>query len=142
MFAINPLSVARYRQPHSTSGAKSDAADAHRLAEIVRVGRVHHRPVAADSEIGEAIKLVARSHQTMIWERARHVLRFRSALREYFPAALTAFGDLDEPDTLALLTTAPDLDRAARLSRSKIAAASKQANRRRSPHRSPSRLSR
>jgi transposase len=130
VFAINPLSVARYRQRHSTSGAKSDAADAHLLAEIVRLDRAHHRPVAADSEMGEAIKLVARSHQTIIWERTRHVLRLRSALREYFPAALTAFGDLDEPDTLALLTAAPDPDRAARLPRSKIAAVLRQANRR------------
>ena len=29
VFAINPMQVARYRQRHSTSGAKSDAADAH-----------------------------------------------------------------------------------------------------------------
>ncbi len=33
VFAINPLSAARYRQRHSTSGAKSDAGDAHVLAE-------------------------------------------------------------------------------------------------------------
>jgi len=39
-------------------------------------------------------------------------------------------GDLDEPDTLALLTAAPDPDRAARLSTSRIAAALQRANRR------------
>jgi transposase len=60
VFAINPMSVARYRERHSTSGAKSDAGDAHVLAEIVRLDRGHHRPVAGDSELGEAIKLVAR----------------------------------------------------------------------------------
>ena len=130
VFAINPMSTARYRERHSTSGAKSDAGDAHVLAEIVRLDRAHHRPVAVDSDNGEAMKLVARSHQTMIWERTRHVLRLRSALREYFPAALSAFGDLDEPDTLALLTAAPDPDRAARLSKARIAAALKRANRR------------
>jgi transposase len=47
VFPINPLSVARYRERHSTSGAKSDAADAHLLAEIVRLDRAHHRPVEA-----------------------------------------------------------------------------------------------
>jgi hypothetical protein len=62
--------------------------------------RAHHRPVAGDSTDGEAIKLVARSHQTMIWERTRHVLRLRSTLREYFPAALDTFADLDEPGVL------------------------------------------
>jgi hypothetical protein len=130
VFAINPMSTARYRERHSTSGAKSDAGDAHVLAEIVRLDRAHHRAVAVDSDNGVAMKLVARSHQTMIWERTRHVLRLRSALREYFPAALSALGDLDEPDTLALLTAAPDPDRAARLSKARIAAALKRANRR------------
>jgi transposase len=66
VFAINPMSVARYRERHSTSGAKSDAADAHVLAEIVRLDRAHHRPVAGDSELVEAIKLVARAHQSLV----------------------------------------------------------------------------
>jgi len=39
VFAINPMQVARYRERHSTSGAKSDAGDAHVLAEIVRLDR-------------------------------------------------------------------------------------------------------
>ena len=94
MFAINPLSVARYRERHSTSGAKSDAGDAHVLAEIVRLDRDHHRPIAGDSDRVDAVKLVARAHQTLIWERTRQVLRLRTALREYFPAAVEAFDDL------------------------------------------------
>jgi transposase len=130
VYAINPKKAAEYRGRHSTSGAKSDPGDAHVLAEIVRLDRAHHRPVAGDSETGEAMKLVARSHQTLIWERTRHVLRLRSTLREYYPAALTAFGDLDEPDTLELLAAAPDPDTAARLSTTKIAAALRRANRR------------
>ena len=114
VFAINPMSVARYRERHSTSGAKSDAGDAHVLAEIVRLDRSHHRPVAGDSELSEAIKLVARSHQSLVWDRTRHVLRLRGVLREFFPAAMEAFADLDAPDALELLAAAPDPDRAAR----------------------------
>ena len=130
VFAINPKATARYRERHSMSGAKSDPGDAHVLAEIVRLDRAHHRPVAGDTADGEAIKLVARSHQTMIWERTRHVLRLRSTLREYFPAALDTFADLDEPDALELLAAAPDPDRAARLSKAKITGALKRARRR------------
>jgi hypothetical protein len=48
VYAINPMSVARYRERHSTSGAKSDAGDAHVLAEIVRLDHAHHRPIAGD----------------------------------------------------------------------------------------------
>ena len=65
VFPINPMSVARYQERHSTSRAKSDTADAHLLAEIVRLNRAHHRPVTADSAQGEAIKLVARAHQSL-----------------------------------------------------------------------------
>ena len=32
VLAVNPMSTSRYRERHSTSGAKSDAADAHLLA--------------------------------------------------------------------------------------------------------------
>lgn len=85
VFAINPLSAARYRQRHSTSGAKSDAGDAHVLAEIVRLDRDHHRAVAGDSDLADAVKLLARAHQTAVWERTRHVLRLRSTLRETSP---------------------------------------------------------
>jgi hypothetical protein len=133
VFAINPLSTARYRERHSTSKAKSDAGDAHVLAEIVRLDRDHHRPIAGDSAAGEAMKLVARSHQSMIWDRTRHVLRLGSALREYFPSALTAFPDLDAPDALAVLAAAPDPDRAARLSIARISAALRKAGRRDMP---------
>jgi transposase len=130
VFPLNPMSVARYRERHSTSGAKSDSADAHLLAEIVRLDRAHHRPVAGDSSEAEAVKLVARAHQSLIWDRSRHVLRLRAALREFFPAALEAFADLDAPDTLELLGRAPDPDAAAALSQAKIAAALGRANRR------------
>src|SRR4029078_5250135 len=122
---------ARYRERHSTSGAKSDAADAQLLAEIVRLDRAHHRPVAEDNDMGEAIKLTDRNHQTLIWDRSRHVARLRSTLREYFPAALLAFEDLDAPDALQLLARAPDPDQAARLSAAAIAASLNHAHRRR-----------
>lgn len=130
VFAINPMQVARYRQRHSTSGAKSDAADAHLLAEIVRLDREHHRAIAGDSADAEAVKLVARSHQSLIWDRTRHVLRLRSALREFFPAALEAFDELAAPDALELLGRAPDPARAARLSRSQLVSALRRARRR------------
>ena len=46
---------------HSTSGAKSDAGDAHMLAEIVRLDRDHHRQVAGDTDLVDAVKLMARA---------------------------------------------------------------------------------
>ncbi len=129
VLAINPLSVARYRERHSTSGAKSDAGDAHVLAEIVRLDRDHHRVIAGDSELADAVKLLARAHQTAIWERTRHVLRLRSVLLEFFPAAVEAFDDLAAADALTLLARAPDPARAAKLTRGQLAAALRTARR-------------
>lgn len=130
VFAINPMQVARHRERHSTSGAKSDAGDAHSLADMVRTDAHQLRPVAGDSDLAEGIKVVARAHQSMIWDRQRHVLRLRSALREFFPAALEAFDDLTATDTLELLDAAPDPEAAAGLSHGRIAEALTRARRR------------
>jgi transposase len=132
VYAINPLQVARYRERHSPSGAKSDAADAHLLAEIVRLDRAHHRPVAGDSEIAEHVKIAARAHQSMIWSRVRQVNTLRSLLREYYPAALAAFGtDLAGRDALAVLTVAPSPELGRRLSQSRIETLLRRAGRQR-----------
>jgi transposase len=130
VYAINPRQVARYRERHGNSGAKSDVADAHTLADMVRTDRHQLRGVAGDSDQTQAVKVVARAHQTLIWDRHRHMLRLRSALLEFFPAALAAFEDLIAPDALELLAKAPDPASAARLSRTQIAAALKRARRR------------
>jgi len=129
VFAINPLQVARYRERQTTSGAKSDAGDAHVLADMVRTDRHQLRPIAGDSSLVEAVKVVARTHQTLIWDRSRQVLRLRAALREFFPAALQAFDDLTAADALELLAVAPEPVSAACLSTAQIIAALKGARR-------------
>jgi transposase len=129
VYAVNPLQASRFRERHSVSGAKSDPADAHLLADMVRTDSHQLRVVAGDSELAEAVKVVTRAHKTLIWERTRHTLRLRSTLREYFPAALVAFEDLTAPDTLELLGKAPDPASAARLTTTQITAALKRARR-------------
>ena len=130
IYAVNPLQVARYRERRSVSGAKSDAADAHTLADMVRTDAHQLRPVAGDTPDAEAIKVVARAHKTLIWERTRHTQRLRHQLRDYFPAALDAFEDLSATDSLLLLAKAPDPASAARLTITQITAALKRARRR------------
>jgi transposase len=130
VFAINPLQASRYRERHGVSGAKSDAADAHVLADMVRTDSHQLRAVAGDSAQAAAVKVVARAHKTLIWERTRHAQRLRHSLRDYFPAALEAFADLTAPDTLELLAKAPDPASAARLTTAQISAALKRARRR------------
>ena len=129
VYPVNPLQASRYRERHGVSGAKSDGGDAHMLADMVRTDSHQLRPAAGDSPEAQAIKVVARAHKTLIWERTRHLNRLRHRLREYFPAALEAFEDLAAPDTLDLLGKAPDPARAAKLTRARISAALKRARR-------------
>ena len=130
VYAVNPLLASRYRDRHGVSGAKSDAGDAHMLADMVRTDSHQLRAVAGDSAEAEGIKVLARTHKTMIWERTRQGQRLRHQLREYYPAALDAFDDLDAPDTLELLGKAPDPARGAKLTRAQVSAALKRAGRR------------
>ena len=140
VYAVNPLQASRYRERHGVSGAKSDTGDAHMLTDMVRTGSHQLRAVAGDSADAGAVKVVARTHKTLIWERTRQVQRLRHQLRDYFPAALAAFEDLDAPDALELLARAPDPARAAKLTRAQVSAALKRARRRdmtRQGHRDP-----
>ena len=130
VYGVNPLQASRYRERLGVSGAKSDRGDAHMLADMVRTDSHQLRAVAGDSPDAAAVKVVARAHKTLIWERTRQVQRLRHQLREYYPAALAAFEDLDAPDTLELLGKAPDPARAARLTRAQVSAALKRARRR------------
>jgi transposase len=133
VYAINPKAVSRYRERYGGgSGAKSDPGDAKVLADLVRTDRHNHRAVAGDSELAEAIKVLARAHQRLIWSRQAQINSMRSTLREFYPAALEAFGsDLASPDALAVLGRAPTPAQGRALSRSSIAAALRRGGRRR-----------
>ena len=127
VYAVNP-----HREVVAVSGKKDGTFDAATLADMGRTRRHQLREVAAGSDEAEAVKVAARAHQKLVWERTRHALRMRSALREYFPAALEAYGPLTltGTDTLELLAKAPEPAAAARLTIAQISAALKRARRR------------
>ena len=129
VYAVNPLSVSRYRDRHAVSGAKSDPGDAKVLADLVRTDRHNHRRAGRDSALAEAVKMLARAHQSMIWSRRQHASRLRSALREYYPAALAAFDDLTSAEAVQVLRAAPEPALGAALSRAQITAALRRAGR-------------
>jgi hypothetical protein len=131
VLAVNPLSTSRYRERHSTSGAKSDPGDARVLADLARTDRHNHRPIAGDSDLAEAVKVLARAHQGLVWSRQRQLNQLRSTLREFYPAAVAAFDELGSADALAVLAIAPTPTLGRRLSQSKIASALRRAGRQR-----------
>jgi transposase len=120
VFAINPLAASRYRGRVAISGKKSDHADAVILANILRTDRHAHRRLPADSELVQAIAVLARAHQEAIWERIQVHNKLRAVLREFYPAVLDLVAGkrdgLLRPEVRALLVTAPTPAQAAKLS--------------------------
>jgi transposase len=132
VYAVNPQVVGRYRGRHGSSRAKSDRGDAKVLADLVRTDRHNHRPVVGDSPLVEAVKVLTRAHQSLIWARQRHVNALRSALWEFYPGALVALGaQLAEPEALAVLELAPTPEQGRQLTRGAVRRALVGAGRRR-----------
>ncbi len=111
VYPVNPMAVARYRDRHSVSGKKSDHGDAVVLANVLRTDMGMHRPLPADSELAQAIAVLARAQQDAVWDRTTAHNKLRSCLREYFPGFLAAFagarGGITRPEARAILAAAP-----------------------------------
>lgn len=121
VYAVNPKAADRYRDRHSVSGAKSDRGDAKVLADMVRTDRHNLRLAGGGTELAEAIKVLTRTHQSLIWARQRHVNQLRAGLRDFYPQALDAFGpDLSHRDAVAVLAVAPSPPQGERLTRKRI----------------------
>jgi transposase len=131
LYPVNPLAVSRYRDRYSPSRAKSDAADAIVLANILRTDRASHRPVPADSELAQAIRVLARAQQDAVWDRQQITNKLRSLLREYHPVFLACFDDLTSMGARAVLALASNPLAASGLRRRTVAAALRRGGRKR-----------
>jgi transposase len=135
VYPINPMAVARYRDRHTISGGKSDHGDAVILANVLRTDRHAHRPLPADSELAQAIAVLARAQQDAVWDRTTAHNKLRSHLRGYFPGFLAAFaparGGIMRPEARTILAAAPTPAAAAQLTLTQLRALLTKAGRRR-----------
>jgi hypothetical protein len=133
VYPINPMSVARYRDRHSVAGRKSDHGDSVVLAGVLRTDLHAHRPLPADTELAQAIAVLARAQQDAIWDRTQAHNRLRSHLREYYPGFLAAFADtrggITRPEARAVLAAAPTPADAAKLTLTQLRALLRKAGR-------------
>ncbi|MER6434430.1 transposase [Streptomyces sp900105245] len=132
MFAINPLAMAREVRL-SVARTKSDAIDAAALANILRIDMAAHRPLTNDSELAQAIAVLARAQQDAVWDRVQAHNKLCSQLREFYPAILAAFADEREgicsPKAWTILAAATTPTAAARLTHRRLQSLLKQAGR-------------
>ena len=133
VYPVNPMSVARYRDRHSVAGRKSDKGDALVLANILRTDLHAHRPLPTDSELAQAIAVLARAQQDAVWDRTAAHNKLRSHLREYYPGFLAAFaearGGIMRPEARAVLAAAPTPAAGARLTLARLRALLRKAGR-------------
>jgi transposase len=133
VYPINPMAVARYRDRHSVAGRKSDHGDAVVLAGILRTDLHAHRPLPADTELAQAIAVLARAQQDAVWARTTCHNKLRSHLREYYPGFLAAFatarGGILRPEARVILAAAPDPAAAAKLTLAQLRALLRKAGR-------------
>lgn len=136
VYAINPKVASRYRDRHHVSGAKSDTADARMLADLVRTDRHQHPMIAEDSDLAKELQVLARAQQDLVWEQTRQLNKLRSALLEYYPAALPLLDDdqFMRRDMIAVLGKAPSPETGRKLSLSQLEAVLKRAGRQRYVH--------
>ena len=125
IYPINPLAASRYRSRYAVSGAKSDATDAVLLANIIRTDPDTHRPLPADTDLAQAIRVLARAQQDAVWARQQIGNQIRNLLKDFYPAALTAFGELPSgglarTDARTILAAAPTPAQAAALTPARL----------------------
>ncbi len=145
IYPINPLAASRYRARYAVSGAKSDATDAVLLANIVRTDPDAHRPLPADTELAQAIRVLARAQQDAVWARQQIGNQLRDLLKDFYPAAIIAFaglpsGGLARPDARTILAAAPTPGQAAKLTPARLRRLLIKAGRRRDLDRDAERL--
>ena len=60
----------------------------------VRTDASAHRPLPADTELAQAIRVLARAQQDAVWARQQIGNQIRDLLKDFYPAALVAFAEL------------------------------------------------
>lgn len=115
VFAVNPKQLDRFRDRHTSAGAKDDRLDALVLADAVRIDRSKLRRIELQGPSLVQLRELSRLHATLSKDFSRHANRVRDQLVRYFPQLLAFCPACDEPWLWDLLERAPTPQRAARL---------------------------
>jgi transposase len=109
LYPIPPQTLVRYRQAFSTSGAKSDPADADLLLELVSTHADRLRVWQPDDALTRQLRLLVEHRRKTVADRTRLTHRLTALLKSYFPQALEWAGDLRQPAACEFLRAWPTL---------------------------------
>lgn len=120
LYPINPVTLARYREAFSPSGAKDDPSDAEYQCELV----THHRDRLTawlpDDEKTRTLQLLVEHRRRLVGDRTRLSNRQTALLKGYFPHVLDWFDDIRTHICADFLLAYPSLDALARVRRSTL----------------------
>ncbi len=95
LFPVNPLTLARYREAFTPSGAKDDPTDAELQVELLLKHRDKLTPLTPQSPAMRALEQLVEHRRRLVGDKVRLTNRLTSALKNYFPHVLQWFQEKD-----------------------------------------------
>ncbi len=110
VYPVNPAAIHDYRKSRKPSGSKSDEADAQLIASYLREHHQSLRVWRLPEPKLRQLKLLVDDRDKVVTEKVRLQNQLRSTLRDYFPQATDAFGDITCKTSLDFLSQFPTFE--------------------------------
>lgn len=121
VFPVHPNAVKAMRPRYRSHGAKSDASDAHLLADALRTDGHRFRPLAPQSDAVRSLRALVRGRDDLVATRVEIANQLRSLLDSFWPGATAIFAAIDSPIALAFVQRYPTPQSASRLGEKRLA---------------------
>ncbi len=115
-----PNAICNYRKSRTSSGAKSDQADAQLIADYVREHRKSLRAIQIPDETMRELSLLLEDRDKLVQQKVRFSNQLTSTLKEFFPHVLEAFGSIDNKSTIQFLKIIDTFDQVKGTPRKKL----------------------
>lgn len=110
LYAINPITLQKFRETFVTSRAKDDAMDSHYLAQLLLTHHDKLKPWLPDDSQTRQLQQLVSHRRAVVDQRTGLSNRLIALLKQYFPQALDLCGeDLWRPLATAFLLKWPTL---------------------------------
>lgn len=109
MYPVNPQSLAQFRKALYPSGAKSDPPDAELLEEMVRHNPDRFRAWVPSDAQTRSLQLLTEDRRKFVDQMTALTNQLSSALKTYYPQALSWAGELSREQACAFLEKWPTL---------------------------------
>jgi len=119
---ITPRQVKALRSRYGAAGAKSDAADALLLADVLRTDRHRLQPLVPDRDATIVLRALSRTRKDLQKARVALCNQLTAQLERCFPGAVGLFADLHSATAIAFLRRYPTSQAAAELTQATLTA--------------------